>query len=355
MKIITLIFIAFSSVIIGQDYDDYARWIFFGRQASAKTESMGRIVSLDFDNNFLSQSNPASLINSNGFSVFYSQSNNYYAVNDAIIHFGGFSYNSNKYGAFALNTEIFYWGEFIKTSEYSPEIISTYISTDQLYTLTYSNSVYDWFSFGINANLLKLFQGSDYSATTTYFDFGLLRKFSFINNSLFNDNLTIGGQLKNIFNQNITFKYQNNSEVEILPIISNIGISYGVEFFNRNLWDNSYLTKITLGSEYQFLLNSKYRNAYKFGGELSVLDILYFRFGYYKEINITKDCSNCLNYVEDTTYGFGLNIDFIKLFKVSFPLIVKIDYINIPQPTYVTGFGEWDNFNTISLGINYNM
>ena len=80
MKRIIIILFIFSSILTAQDYDESASWIFFGRQPSAKTESMGRIVALDYDNNFLTQSNPASLISSKGISLFYSQSSKYYML-----------------------------------------------------------------------------------------------------------------------------------------------------------------------------------------------------------------------------------------------------------------------------------
>lgn len=356
MKRIILVMIIFSSILTAQDYEESANWIFFGRQPSAKTESMGRIVALDYDNNFLSQSNPASLISSKGISVFYSQSSNYYMAEDLIHYFSGISYNAGKLGAFAFNVQLLNWGEVSYTSEFSPEILGTYTSTDELYTLSYSNNVYNWFSVGVNANLLKLFQGPNNSASgSTYFDIGLLRKLNLIDNSAINDCLTIGGQIKNVFGQEVEIKDNvGESYYEILPIIFNIGISNKIEYFNKNLWEQSHLIGLTLGFEYQGLFNSEYRTAKKFGGELSVLDVLYFRGGYYYEIPTKNDnCLNCLGYIENTTYGFGVNIDFEKLFKTAYPLTIKIDYINIPQPTQATGFNSWDNFNTISLIANY--
>ncbi len=109
-----------------------------------------------------------------------------------------------------------------------------------------------------------------------------------------------------------------------------------------------------MGFEYQGLFNSEYRTAKKFGGELSVLDVLYIRGGYYYEVPTKNDnCSNCRGDIENTTYGFGVNIDFEKLFKTDYQITIKIDYINIPQPTRVTDFDSWDNFNTVSLIANY--
>jgi len=356
MKRIIVVLFVISSILNAQDYDESANWIFFGRQPSAKTESMGRIVALDYDNNFLSQSNPASLISSKGISVYYSQSSNLYLVENFIQYSGGISYNAGKLGAFAFNVQLLDWGEFDYASEGSPEVIGTFRSTDELYTLSYSNNVYNWFSVGVNANLLKLLQGPNNSASgSTYFDIGLLRKFNLFDDSVINDCLTIGGQIKNVFGQEVEIiDIGEESYYETLPIIFNIGISNKIEYFNKSLWERGYLIGLTLGFEYQGLFNSEYRTAKKFGGELSVLDVLYFRGGYYYEIPTENDnCLNCLGYIENTTFGFGVNIDFETLFKTDYPLTIKIDYIDIPQPTQVTDFDSWDNFQTISLIANY--
>ncbi len=87
MKI--LFFMLFSlfqvSIAFSQTYQDFfAQEIFFDRLPSAKTEAMGKILSVNNDSYFVSQSNPANLANSKGVSVFYSHSGSRYYMLDNV-------------------------------------------------------------------------------------------------------------------------------------------------------------------------------------------------------------------------------------------------------------------------------
>ncbi len=76
-KIIILLSFVLSHSIFAQQYNDFARDFFFGRLPSAKTEAMGRILTLNFDTYFVSQSNPANLVTTKGVAVFYSHSSHF--------------------------------------------------------------------------------------------------------------------------------------------------------------------------------------------------------------------------------------------------------------------------------------
>jgi hypothetical protein len=134
MKKTLSILLLLSSYIFAQSNDVTALFMFFGRQPSAKTEAMGRILTLNYDPNFLTHSNPAALMYSKGAKIYYSHSSQVYPEDNS----GGVSYNTNSIGAFAFNIQSIDWG-WSRTP-------------DKLYTLTYSNKIKDWFSYGISAN-----------------------------------------------------------------------------------------------------------------------------------------------------------------------------------------------------------
>jgi hypothetical protein len=154
--------------------------------------------------------------------------------------------------------------------------------------------------------------------------------------------------MKNIFNQGIDHfgsKYH-------FPAIFRVGVSNVVEYTNESIYAKSHLIGFTSGFEYQELFNSKHGTAYKLGGELSLLDIIYLRFGYYYE-TLGKNYGWNKS-LEEFTYGFGFNFDLEHYLISHFPLSIRIDYVNMPQPSYYTNRGyNRKNFDTFNLIINY--
>ena len=345
-KIIVLLLFILSGSTFSQTYRDFAREIFFGHLPSAKTEAMGRILSLNFDPFFVSQSNPANLVQVNGVSIFYANSSPYYALDNASYNYAGFSYHHPVAGAFAFN--------FLKFNYGIPIIGEEAIGSDDpaidLYTLTYSNEIKDWIVFGINANLFVYNLNKSY--TSTFFDVGLSRDFKVVQNSQINDKITVGSQLKNIFNQ--SFSSIDEAQADVFPMIFQIGLSNTVQYTDTDVYEKDYFFGFTLGLEYQDLFNSDYRTAYKVGGEISLLDIIFMRGGYYHETTIDYGF-NSTGQLEEFTYGAGLKLDFNSLFTDDFPLVINFDYVSLKQPTYITNYDDWDNFTTYSLIANYRL
>jgi hypothetical protein len=352
-KIITLLLFYLSISVFPQTYNDFAQEIFFGRLPSAKTEAMGRILTLNFDSYFISQSNPANLAATKGIAGFYSHSSPLYGYNEATYNYAGVSYNNATVGAFAFNFLSFKTGmTFYVTEEGGPEIIGTFEPGMDLYTLTYANEIAQWFSFGINANLFINHLGEDQSFTGTFFELGLSRDFHLISDSQIKDDISIGTQLKNIFNQ--SFSAIDEAQADAFPSIFRVGISNTTEYTDTDAYKNSYLLGFTLGIEYQNLFNSDYRTAYKAGAELSLLDILFLRGGFYHETTIDYGF-NLTGKLEEFTYGLGLKLDFYQLFTKNFPLVLLFDYVSLKQPTYIIDFDDCDNFTAFTLIANYKL
>ena len=352
-KFIVLSLFVISNTIFAQDYNDFAQEIFIGRMPSAKTEAMGRILTLNFDPYFVSQSNPSNLVTTVGIAAFFAHSSPLYGYNEATYNYGGVSYHNPIAGAFAFNFLRFNTGmTFNITGEGGPEIIGTFEPGMDLYTLTYANEITDWFSFGINANLFVDKLGEDQSFTGTFFELGLSREITLIQNSQIKDDLTVGTQLKNIFNQ--SFSAIDEAQSDALPVIFRTGVSNRINYTDVEVYEKAYLIGFTLGVEYQDLFNSDYRTAYKAGCELSLLDIIFLRAGYYHEKTIDYGF-NSTGQLEEFTYGAGLKLDFVQLFEKNFPLVINFDYVSLKQPTYIIDFDDWGNFNTFSLIANYRL
>lgn len=138
----------------------------------------------------------------------------------------------------------------------------------------------------------------------------------------------------------------------LFPQIFRIGVSNLFEYTDTDVFAKAYLFGFTIGLEYQDLLNSDKRTTYKAGGELSILDIIFLRPGYYDETTIDYGFNSTDN-LEEFTYGFGLELDFDKYLTNNFPLVLVFDFVSLEQPSYTTDFSGWDNFTTFTLIANY--
>ena len=113
-------------------YNGFAQEIFFGRLPSAKTEAMGRILTLNFDPYFVSQSNPASLVSTEGIALFYSNGSPLYGYTKASYNYAGISYVHPVYGGIAFNFLSFNTG----TEGFGNPFQNQFIEKKYLYTLT---------------------------------------------------------------------------------------------------------------------------------------------------------------------------------------------------------------------------
>lgn len=349
MKRIVVFLIVFpivflSSLTFAQTYNDFAREIFFGRLPRAKTEAMGRILVLNFDPYFVSQSNPANLVFSNGISLFYSQSSPFYGYTEASYNYAGISYVHPLYGGIAFNFLSFNSGSEVFGLPFQNPIIEK----KYLYTLTYSYKIQEWFAIGINANLFVADFGIDKTFSSSFFELGFTREFTAVHNSTVRDKITVGTQLKNIFSQ--SFSAIDEAQADAFPKIFRIGLSNSIEYTDNGIYDKSYLIGFLLGLEYQDLFNSNKRTAYKAGAELSVIDLILLRGGYYHETTFSS-----IEELNEFTYGFGLKLDFDRHFTSKFPLVLLFDFVSLKQPSYTVDFYDWDNFTTFTLIANYRL
>ncbi len=350
-KIMMLVFLLAGSAV-AQNYEESAVEIFFGRLASARTEAMGRIVTLDYDSYFVSNSNPANLINSSGVALFYSHSSPFYLAKDLNYHFAGATYNSNKYGAFGFNVAVIDYGMIsYYTGANYPDLPLKYRGIRTIYTVTYANGINGLLNYGVSGNLFVDGISPDKNYQSTFFEIGISRSFTLINNSNINYNLIAATQIKNVFNQAMEYPSDYLSQKEYFPSIFRFGMSNSIQYSDQSLYPKAYLVGFILGFEYQDLLNSQYRTAFKIGSELSLLDILFFRAGFYNEKQVMY--VNSKDKFESFTYGFGVKIKLEDFLPSLLPLTIQLDYVNMEPPSYVTDIKHWQNFNTINIILNY--
>ncbi|RMG21619.1 MAG: hypothetical protein D6732_27035 [Methanobacteriota archaeon] len=222
----------------------------------------------------------------------------------------------------------------------------TYIPATTQYTISFSRSVWKHLFGGLNINRYTDVFRADKTTSSYPVDVGLLNYISLKQSSNRKASLALHASLTNVFSATITI-----TEKELLPRILRLGGAFQLKQHPLDHLERLYFLAFTLVWEYQDVLDYPYRHGNKFGAELSLLEILHLRTGYYS-FKIDPSPENGKGKLNDLTYGFGISLPWGTLLKSErVPITLKFDFISIGQPTYITNFDDWDNFIIYNLSV----
>ena len=321
-------------------WDNYYNIVLY-RSVDPRAEAMGKILSVGEQKSFTLLSNPALDNSGKETSVYFSYGNPYYIFNKAEISSFGITYNIGTIGPFGLSMERFEYN--LNTSYYG----GNYYATEGLYSLSYSNSISDILNFGIAVNMVADNKFKDRSSNAIFFDIGLSKKFSIYEYEKLKHQLNSGLQIINVTGKKIKNEpilYNNQAFSIPFPSVLRIGLEDILTFYKNSDKDYKLITLKT-AIEYEDLLNAKTLSTIKFGAELSTLDLLSLRVGYYYRVEEYKVTDSYYDYGDILlyeriyhydysngcfTFGAGLNIDFKRLLNGP-PITLSIDFVNLKQ------------------------
>lgn len=341
-----------TGIVMAQDYRGALDYFFLGRQPSAKAEAMGKSMVTTEAEAFGSFYNPASISQNAGLLLSTSYATPYYLADNANFKFIGATYELGKYGVLGLSLYRFSFGEPIFTTSMTDPTAQEdkFTPTTSMYTLTFSTETFKHLYLGINFNFVRD-QGAVIGKSYPI-DLGLLKIFNFSKNQ----KISLGVSLHNITNSKIVYDFNDNRDIkEALPISFHLGAAYQL------FWGNSKLNSLELNTfgillqlEYQDLFNAKFHNGFRTGAELSFIEMLYVRFGLYREgINDYGFSDLNKNNLTDFTYGLGIEIPINKFTRTKLPLNVKLDITTMKQPSFRKDFDNWENFFVYNLSVNW--
>lgn len=344
MKCILLICILLLPAISYSQYGHrFAGEFFFGRLPNAAAAAMGKAyVSLDGDLGSITF-NPAGIasIRKVEFYSTYTPPGFFHTL--GYYTFNALSYRMNPYINLALSHFRFDYGK-------TPSNLSGDVYREK-YTLTLSSEPIKNWLVGFNANYFLWREGYGHSARPFFFDFGFIKKIP----------LKIGHKHQ-IINagasiSNFTGASTANSSLGIiskfyLPIIARYGVSFKSEFGKFSILDSGSTFQYLLQSDYQMLLNSKYFSGIRLGCQITILNLLSLRAGYYQK---KQDIYNLPQYnktrSEAFTYGAGIQIPLISITNI--PVKIFFDYTSLPQvnPTYIPI--NYPKFSTYTIRLSF--
>lgn len=345
MRIFVLLFLLADPFTSFCQYEPgYLTELFFGRQANARADAMGKsYVTIDGDLGSV-YSNPAGIssIRKIELDVSYTPPSTYLTKGYYTRYAVG--YRINKYLQFALSQFHF---------DYGKTIVSNAITTpySEKNTFTISSQPIRNLLLGLNTNYFVWQPGTGTKSSSFFFDFGMIKKIPVFSSKLNQQLISLGANISN-FNYahtNATFTGVDNKFN--LPVVTTYGVNYNVKFGKCFFIDTVSTFNILLQSEYQILLNSKYRSGFKFGGEVQIVNLLSLRVGWYKEKVFNFNFPDYNNSeIKALTYGVGLQVPLYLLIKV--PVNLNFDYTSLPQVMYSKTLPALPNFKTFNLRIN---
>lgn len=353
-KIITFAFCLMAINAFAQYNGSTMFYLYFAHQPSARAEALGKGYGSIGGDIYSTHYNPAGLGQIDGLEINGNYAKPYIIMDKASFSFIGLGYNINKYIQCGFSRFHFSWGDEITFTDINGNIIATSKPYNTNYALTASSNPIKNLYVGINVNLLlnKFIDTETFKSWT--FDFGLIETIPLFKNKETLNELQLGASIKNFTFSKMKFDGEYyNSGLQELPVIARIGANYKFGSKRNSRYKDLRIIQVLALIEYQDLLNYKYLSAYRVGCEATIFEILALRIGYYIETIYDYNIPSNDDTRKDFTYGVGINLPFDKLTNKNFPLNIKIDYTNLPQPTFGNSSFNWDNLNSFGLSINY--
>jgi len=330
------------------EYKGVLEELFFYHHTSARAEAMGKgYVAIDGDF-FASFYNPAGLASAKGILAAGSYlPTPLYVMEKSSLSFIGGSFQIGDYGVVGLSRYHLSYGEMLlwnhkrqQVEEFTPGV--------SMYALTMATDL-ESILVGVNLKLIHRRMSSDDNTNSGLADLGVLKSFSLQEGRKIQQVATVGAILFN-------FSYSSigpSNRKDELPVIFRLGGSYQISLFKGAMLGNLRTLDALCHIEYQRLFNSKYRRGIKVGGELTFLQVLALRYGYYRQnINDYGYPEVNKNLLSENTYGWGVQIPLRQFSHSKIPLNLKFDTVRLDQPNYLKRNTIKEEFSLYTLNVN---
>ncbi|HQO10037.1 MAG TPA: hypothetical protein PLK90_04155 [Clostridiales bacterium] len=343
--ILSLILIYLSA--FSQAYEELAGTEFyFLRSHGTRLEAMGKTacaVSDDINSAFYNpamlSSDPATVTVTGSIykPMFTFEDSEYRSAGAALKIFNrlklGFFYNEMTYGQ-DISVPLDTLGGSIS---YEPELKS--------YNASLAFKAGRQFSIGIGGNMVEFdIIGSDGMPRTerrSGLDAGISAILNYSKNSSFRERTTAALSIKNVIKE--------NEGGYALPTVFYAGIESTILPRIRNPFGDFWALIINLNGDYQSEIDGFHSMAGA-GAEFLISEMIALRAGIFKQ-KINENSPS--KYMQQITYGAGLNIPLYRFSSIDIPVLIKIDYCNMKAPEIEDFAGDIDNFNSIALTVEW--
>jgi hypothetical protein len=347
LRFLLLLLFIVPVVSFGQYEPGFLPEFFFGRQPSARAEALGRAYAATDGDLGSIYFNPAGIATIKRVEVNTSYTAPWYYLTKAYYKYYAAGWYINKYLQVALSRFHIDFGNTLAVNAITP-------SYTQKSTLTLASQPLKNLLIGANINYFVWQPGvNNNTSTTVFFDAGIIKKINLYKGKKNEHRINAGISLSNFTYASTKATYVSGTDKYYLPAIARYAVNYELLYGRRYFIDTVNTFRLIALGEMQSVINSKYRTIFKTGAEITLLNLLALRGGWYKETKL-QDYGLPLynnNTIKAFTYGFGVQIPLHLL--TGLPVNINIDYTSLPQVSYSRIRTDWPNFNTYTLRLNY--
>jgi hypothetical protein len=205
-----------------------------------------------------------------------------------------------------------------------------------VYTLTFAGEPTEDLYVGANLNVLSQ-SVSGQSETAFWPDIGLIKVLRLPDKAGLRHRIILGSSLANLSRSSIDIPGGS----EELPSTFRIGGSYSLSYARMSWMNMARLFNLMVHAEYRDLLNLSYGDGPRLGGELTILEMLSARAGYYYEDTGDYEEQIGLSQIERSTFGLGLALPVYRITGGSLPLRAALDWAWIEVQPYLVE-SDWE-------------
>jgi hypothetical protein len=292
--------------------------------------------------------NPAGIATIKGIEVDGSFATPYYSIEQARYTFASVGYRINKNMAVALSTNHFSWDrDPIAFVDGAGNVIGVWAPKNENYALTFAAQPIKNLMVGLKVNHFRWTPNGS-TSSSTFADFGVIKKFELAEKEASMHTASLGASVSNF----TTGKLEGGWAIASLelPMIARIGANYQLTL-GKNSSGKLETLQLLLQGEYQGVINSVYETAVRFGGEITVKELISIRAGHYSELQDDFGYPINVTSLSSFTYGLGVQIPLYKL--TGTPVNINIDYTLLPQPSHSLFAEDYGNFTTLNLRVTW--
>jgi hypothetical protein len=217
-----------------------------------------------------------------------------------------------------------------------------------VYTLTFAGEPAEDLYVGFNLNTLsQSFSGETENAFWP--DLGLIKLFRLPGRATVRHRIILGSSLANLTRSSIDIPGGS----EELPSTLRIGGSYSVSYSHRSWMNMARLLNVLIHAEYRSLLNLSYGDGPRLGAEVTVLEMLSARLGYYYEDTGDFEEEIGKARIERSTFGLGLALPVYRFTGGSVPLRAALDWARIEVQPYLTDSSDTESYSSWTVAVDW--
>ncbi|MDX2282695.1 MAG: hypothetical protein NW241_00975 [Bacteroidia bacterium] len=342
---------------LAAQYDsEFQTEFLFERIPNTRAEALGRADVADGSSPASIFYNPAAIAQVQRLQTDFSTAAPLYLLGNADFYYAGAAYRFHK----LLSAGLSYRRLDIGESDFEIFINGNYYPINKPRSsnaaLTLASEPVKNLRIGVNVNFYdwKYLDGEK-NARQIHLDAGAMYTLELPIGSGDPHALTFGASVTNFLNSGIEFGVGSFRTVQKLPIVARTGAAYRIRRTVAYPGMDAGPIELVFMAEYQDVLNSPYKTAFRLGGETVLMDVLALRLGFFTSSEDDSGVSTNRSRINDVTFGAGLIAPLDQLTGGKIPCRAALDVTVLKQPPFTFSGQRLPNFRSFGLRLDWTL